>query len=82
MDEWLDTDPYSNPLCKPFIVIMDNVCEDLFACLDTVCFHLVKEILPLYESTTIKRATELNLVLVIVLIAWIGGILFLKARRE
>ena len=81
MDEWLDTDPFSNPLCEPFIVILDNVCDDLFACLDTVCFHLVKEILPLYESTTIQRTVELNFVLVALLLTVFGVSYLIRELR-
>lgn len=67
--EDIDTNPFTQPLCEGFSVRLDNLCNDLSACLEAVCEHLIWFVLPRYESTNMRWVIEVNFVLIFAIVA-------------
>ncbi len=78
MDE---LNPYTHRLCKKFVVALEEVCEDLFACLEAACEALLSDILTLYSSTAIPMIVKVNIGVTVLVIA-VFSLLFVFWKRS
>ena len=77
-----DIDPYSNPLCSGIENNLRNYCgDDIYTCMDLMCEYIATNVIEMYESTTVQRIVEINLVLAALLLTVFGVSYLIRELR-
>lgn len=77
-----DIDPYSNPLCSGIENNLRAYCgDDIYTCMDLMCEYIATNVIEMYESTTVQRIVEINLVLAALLLTVFGVSYLIRELR-
>ena len=77
-----DIDPYSNPLCSGIENNLRSYCgDDIYTCMDLMCEYIATNVIEMYESTTVQRIVEINLVLAALLLTVFGVSYLIRELR-